>query len=484
MNLRSLQRVMVGLVLTGSMACGGGSDPMPAATGGAPGAGGAAATGGAPGTGGAVATGGAVGADAGAGGADGGPVGVAFTDEERDSILNSLAVMPVAPWEDKSNKYGDNPAAATLGQKFYFETRYSSNGKVSCATCHAPSMGFQDNRANTSSGPDATMFTGRHAPTVINAAVGSGKESGGGWQFWDGRADSQWAQALGPPENGVEMGGSRTKIALLIEQHYKAEYEAVFKDHPMPSLAGVTAVAPDSPEWNALSDVQKHNVNEIYVNFGKAIAAYERKIISRDAKYDKYLAEFQAGRPESTIFSEEEKLGLKVFVGKGLCVSCHRGPNLTDWKFHNIGTQQQGANIPAMDVGRQAGVATVTTGGFKGFNCQSEWSDHPDKSKCAVATLVVKESDLGAFKTPGLRDISKTAPYKHTGRLKTLEEVVEHYDLGGGEPGTFQGKVAAPDIAKLNLTAAEKAALVKFMKTLDGAPMDPVLMATPALPGL
>ena len=490
MNQRSVLRVMVGLVLAGPVACGGGSDPAtPAATGGAPGAGGkggAPAQGGAPGTGGAAATGGAAGAaDAGAGGADGGTTAaVIFTDEERDSILNNLAVMPAAAWEDKTNKYGDNPAAATLGQKFYFETRYSANGKVSCATCHAPSMGFQDNRANTSSGPDATMFTGRHAPTVINAAIGSGKASGGSWQFWDGRADSQWSQALGPPESGTEMGGSRTKIALLIEKNYKAEYEAVFKDHPMPSLAGVAAVPPGGAEWDALTVEQKHNVNEIYVNFGKAIAAYERKIISRDARYDKYLAEFQAGKPESTLFSDEEKLGLKVFVGKGLCVSCHRGPGLTDWKFHNIGTQQLGPNIPKEDVGRKAGVATVTTGGFKAFNCASEWSDHPDKTQCAVATLVVKDSDLGAFKTPGLRDISKTAPYKHTGRLKTLEEVVDHYDMGGGEAGTFVGMVDAPDIAKLNLTAAEKAALVKFMKTLDGAPLDSVLTTAPALPGL
>jgi cytochrome c peroxidase len=280
------------------------------------------------------------------------------------------------------------------------------------------------------------------------------------------------------------MGGSRSTIALLIKDHYKAEYEAVFKDHPMPSLDGVTAVATDSDTYAALSDQTKHDVTEVYVNFGKAIAAYERKIVSRNSRYDAYLTDFQAGKPESTKFSDEEKLGLKVFVGKGLCVSCHRGATLTDWKFHNIGTQQWGDNIPAMDVGRQAGVTTVTTGAFKSFNCMSEWSDHPDKSQCAVATLVAKDSDLGAFKTPGLRDISKTAPYKHTGRLQTLAEVVDHYDMGGGPTGSFVGMVDAPDIAKLNLTMAEKAALVKFMQTLDGEALAPSLMAAPALPGI
>jgi cytochrome c peroxidase len=491
MNQRSVLRVVLGLVMVAPLACGGADGAVVPLGACLPSAGGASGTGGLPvgepspdaavaATGGAMAT-----ADAGAGGADGGPLAVVFTEDETDSIMNNLAVMPPAPWEDKTNKYGDDPAAAVLGQKFYFESRYSANGKVSCSTCHSPTMGFQDARANTSSGPDATMFTGRHAPTVINAAYGSGRASGGSWHFWDGRADSQWSQALGPPESGTEMGGSRTGIALLIQQFYKAEYELVFKDHPMPSLVGVTAgVTGGSDAWAALSPELQHNVNEIYVNFGKAISAYERKIISRNSRYDAFLTAFQAGDPNSTALTYEEKLGLKVFVGKGLCVSCHRGPNLTDWKFHNIGTQQLGPNIPAMDVGRTAGVDTVTKGGFKTFNCMSEWSDHPNKDQCLVANLTVKSTDLGAFKTPGLRDVSKTAPYKHTGRLKTLEEVVEHYDMGGGAPNTFQGMVDAPDIAPLHLTAAEKAALVKFMKALDGEALAPSLMTAPALPGI
>jgi cytochrome c peroxidase len=492
MNQRSVLRAVLGLVMVGPMACGGADSavvPLGACVLGAGGASGAAGAGGAPvspdaGTSDMGGT--TVVADGGAGGADGSTaLAVTFTADETDSIMNSLAVMPPAPWEDKTNKYGDNPAAAVLGQKFYFESRYSANGKVSCSTCHSPSMGFQDARANTSSGPDPLKFTGRHAPTVINAAYGSGKPSGGSWHFWDGRADSQWSQALGPPESGTEMGGSRTGIALMIKQYYKAEYELVFNDHPMPSLVGVTAgVTGGSDAWNAMAPQLQHDVNEIYVNFGKAIAAYERKIISRNSRYDAFLTAFQAGDPNSSALSYEEKLGLKVFVGKGMCVSCHRGPNLTDWKFHNIGTQQLGANVPEKDVGRQDGVATVTTGGFKAFNCLSEWSDHPDKTQCLVASLAVKPSDLGAFKTPGLRDVSKTAPYKHTGRLKTLEEVVEHYDMGGGDPKTFSGMVDAPDIAPLHLTAVEKAALVKFMKALDGEPLAPYLMTAPALPGL
>lgn len=445
MNQRVGLGALTGLVLVGAAACGGGDGaaaPPPAQT----------------------------------------PPAVTFTEEEMLAISGSLSSMPSAPWEDKSNKYGDNAAAAVLGQKFFFEPRYSLDGKVSCATCHNPEQGFQDSRKNTSNGPHADKFTGRHAPTVINAAFGSGKASGGGWQFWDGRADSQWAQALGPPENYVEMGGSRTGIALLIQQHYKAEYEAVFG--AMPSLDGVTAgVTGGSDEWKALPESVRTNVDTVYVNFGKAIAAYERKVVSRNARFDTYLADLGAGKPNSTTFSDEEKLGLKVFVGKGRCISCHRGPNLTDWKFWNIGTQQLGDNIPKSDVGRKAGIDTVMTGAFKDYNCQSQWSDHPNKAECAVAGLTARASDLGAFKTPGLRDISKTAPYKHTGRLNTLMEVVEHYDRGGGDPGTFDGVVAERDIVKLHLTEAEKKALVAFMLTLDGEALAPSLMKAPALPG-
>jgi cytochrome c peroxidase len=432
----------------------------------------------------------------GTGGAPGNTPAVAFTEDEVELITANLKQMDAKPWEDKSNKWGENPQAAILGQKFYFEPRYSSNGKVSCATCHNPEQGFQDSRAATSSGPDPTKYTGRHAPTVINAAHGSGRPETGCWQFWDGRADSQWAQALGPPENDVEMGGSRTKIALLIWDHYKDEFEALFNEPGKPAFRmalrdgsgapiAPPSARPDNAEWMALGDDVKLAINDVYVKFGKAIAAYERKIVSRNARFDTYLADFLAGKRDSNVLTDDEKLGLKVFAGKGKCISCHRGPNFSDWKFHNIGESQLGSEaVKFEDVGREAGAVTVKTGGFKAYNCESEWSDHPNKAECPVALLgPPKAADKGAFKTPGLRDVTKTAPYMHTGRLKTLEEVVEHYDRGGGDAGTYVGTLDR-DIVKLNLTAAEKAALVKFMKTLDGEPLPAALLTAPKLPGL
>jgi cytochrome c peroxidase len=404
-----------------------------------------------------------------------------FSETELYAIRESLAALPPAPPPDLSNRYADHAGAATLGQKLYFDPRYSSNGNVSCATCHDPATGFQDARNNTSLG---LGYTGRHAPTVINAAFGSGDPSSACWHFWDGRADSQWAQALGPPESTVEMGGTRTRIALLLFDHYRVDYEAVFG--VMPALRdgqgepmAPEAAMPGQADWAALSEPARDQINAVYVNFGKAIAAYERKIVSRSSRFDRFHEEIAAGAEDSDHLDAEEKLGLQVFIGKGRCISCHGGANFTDWKFHNIAEPQVGPHLLGEDGGRSGGVTTVRSAEF---NCTSKWSDHPDKALCAVASLQERIRDLGAFKTPGLREVSKTAPYMHTGRLATLEAVVDHYDQGGATSG-FVGKVDQ-EVRRLNLTPAERAALVKFMRALDGEPLPAGLTTAPPLPGL
>jgi cytochrome c peroxidase len=401
----------------------------------------------------------------------------ALSDEELTRVRSTLGTLPAAPPADPTNRYADDPAAAALGQKLYFEVRYSSNGKVSCATCHDPRSGFQDARANTSLGID---FTGRHAPTVINSAFGSGH--GPAWQFWDGRADSQWSQALGPPESAVEMGGTRTRISLMMFDHYRSEYQAVFG--PMPALrdaAGRPVAAdlamPGTSEWSALPASVRHDITGVYVNFGKAIAAYERKIVSRNSRFDAFLTDLQAGARDSDHLDAEEKLGLRVFVGKGRCVACHSGPNFSDWKFHNIGAPNVGEHVKQQDRGRADGALTARRGEF---NCASEWSDEAEKSRCAVNGLAAEDRDLGAFKTPGLRDVSKTGPYMHTGFVATLADVVDYYDMGGAEGG-FLGTVDK-DVKKLGLTDAEKSALVAFLHALDGQPLPPALTEAPAVP--
>lgn len=397
-----------------------------------------------------------------------------FTDEEIESILTWLAPLPEAPPADPSNAWADDPAAAQLGQKLFFDPRYSGNGEVSCATCHEPTAGFGDSRANTSEG---IGMTGRASIGLLNGAYGAAAESATNWQQWDGRADSQWSQALGPPESPVVMGSTRTMVALLLHDEYRSEYEAVFGAMPALRDADGNPVAdptykPGLPEWDALPEQVRADISEVYVNFGKAVAAYERLLESRNSRFDQYWRDLADGRLQSDALDDLEKEGLRVFIGPGRCLGCHSGPNFTDNQFHNVAVPQTGDNVPEMDDGRAGGVPKLIA---SEFNCAGPWSDHPDKAQCAVEGLQVDGAEIGAFRTPSLRSISQTPPYMHTGNFATLEDVVRHYDLGGAPTGSFLG-VRDELLRPLALDPRQRAALVAFLRALDGEPLPTALM--------
>jgi cytochrome c peroxidase len=417
-----------------------------------------------------------------------------FTDLELAALRNDFGDLPPEPPLDASNAHGADEAAAILGRKLFFETRYTKGNSVSCATCHIPEAGFQDNRDNTSKGVD---FTARHTPSLVNAAYGAGA-SGVVWQFWDGRSDSLWSQALGPPENPVEMGSTRTKVALLVYDKYRKEYESIFTaDSPMPSLrdsstsaslvsdeASPNGTEPGKAAWQDLGvrdQALQTAITRIYVNFGKAIAAYEARLVSRDSRFDRFRNALVEGFAGSSHLSAEEIEGLKIFVGEGGCTSCHRGPNLTDGKFHNVGVPQTGEHVLPVDNGRADGIAKVKR---DEFNCESTWSDQPDKAHCATRELAENPREtqeaLGAFKTPSLRGVTSTAPYFHTGALRTLPQVIDFYDQGGGQSG-YVG-VLDSNIGELHLSNIEKQRLLDFLGALDGESLAVELLSPPKLP--
>ncbi len=420
-------------------------------------------------------------------------LGTEFSDTDLAVIRRELGNLPDTPPADPTNAFADDRDAAVFGQMLFFDPRYSQNGDIACATCHDPTTGFQDARANTSHG---LAFTNRHTPTLLNIAYGAARPGSTVWQYWDGRKDSVWSQALGPPENGNEMGGSRVKIALLIYDKYHDAYRSLFGDMPAlrdasgnpvvsdqdaaPAMPGVPETA-HNLAWDALSDTLKDQITEVYVNFGKAIAAYERLLVSKDSRFDQFYEEIAAGATRSKALDDQEAAGLKVFIGDGKCISCHIGPNFTDWKFHNIGVEQTGPNIPYVDTGRESGLPLVVT---DPFNCAGKYSDRADKGGCAVSSIMVDANAAlpyaGAFKTPGLRSVSQTAPYFHTGEEQTLDDVVDHYDEGG-DGGGFSGNVD-PNVTPLDLTEEQKAALVAFLRSLDGAPLPSSLTTAPPLP--
>ena len=312
----------------------------------------------------------------------------------------------------------DNPISkdkVALGRSLFFDPRLSSDNTVSCASCHSPQTAFSDIR-QVSLGVGLRAGD-RNAPTIINRAFS--RE-----QFWDGRANSLEEQLKLPLINPREMAmPGHELLAKKVGdiKGYKSWFKMVFG-----------------------RDV---NIDDL----AKAIAAFERTVVSGNSKYD----EFKSGNLQA--FNESEKRGLALFEGKARCSQCHSGPNFTDEKYHNIGV---GWDAALIDLGR--------------YN------------------ITKKEQDIGAFKTPTLREIAHTAPYMHNGAFATLEETVAFYNMGGIANPFLDVEMRRPkltleqtleyyqkrndpakpspdaELVKLNLTEQEQADLVAFLKTLSG----------------
>jgi len=367
-------------------------------------------------------------------------------DEARSMSLQSLGSPP----PDPSNRWADVPQAAALGERLFFEARLSSNGQVSCATCHDPARQFQD---GTPLGKGVGT-TGRRTMPIAGTAHN-------GFFFWDGRKDSAWAQALGPLESAVEHGGTRAQYAHVMATYYRGDYERLFG--PLPDLSRVPKIAGpvDDPAarnaWEAMTPAQRDDVTRVFVNIGKAIAAYERGIQPKPTRFDRFVdAWVRSGAMPKEILDEQERAGFQLFVGKANCTQCHNGPLLTNGGFHNTGVPAR-AGVPA-DRGRAPAVAAV-----KGdeFNCHSRWSDAgPDQ--CAELDFLSLEAEKQerAYKVPSLRNVADRAPYMHAGQLGTLREVLEHYDRAAPAPAGHS------EIKPLHLTPAERDQLEAFLGTL------------------
>lgn len=413
-------------------------------------------------------------------GGDEGQTSPFFSEAERSVILTWLGPMPDSPPPDPTNAYAENAEAAILGQKLFFDNRISGSGTVSCGTCHKGEVGFSDERQFSI----GAGMSGRSTQGLLNGAYGAASsdsaEESTNWQNWTGRCDSQWCQALGSPESSTSLGGARMVVSLLLYDVYRDEYEAIFGSMPEMRDGEGDPIAPvdqkpGDPGWDELTDEVKHDVISVYVNYGKSVAAYERKLESRDSRFDEFWHELDGGAEDSGALSAQEKLGLRVFVGPGRCIGCHGGPNFTDWQFHNIAIPQLGENVAESDDGRVRGVGRLLG---SEWNCAGEWSDHPDKSKCAVSNLTEDDAELGAFKTPSLRGIGSSAPYMHTGTFTTLMEVVRHYDNGGAASSSFSG-VRDELMRPLGLSEEQRVALVAFMLALEGVPVDTALWGPP-----
>src|SRR6185369_5991199 len=350
------------------------------------------------------------------------PPSAAFTPAEMEKILRHSPLPPVP--DDPSNAVATSRRAARLGQRLFYDTRGSASGIVSCATCHDPKRDWSNGR---NVGTLDARFP-RNVPSLWNIAYGR-------WFFWDGRADSMWAQALGPMENPVEMNGNRLGYARLVrnDRRLKRRYERVFGPLPdlddalrFPRVAKPTPPTPDEPAnlaWLAMTKADRESIDRVFSNLGKAIAAYERALISTDSPFDRFVRDLRAGAASPGGLDESAQRGLKLFVGKGQCSICHSGPNFTDREFHDLGRP---SGYMRRDPGRAGGYRLVVADPFNRLGLLS------DSTSGALVRFVPEAGGpstqaIGQFKTPTLRSVAQTAPYMHDGRITTLRDVAVFY---------------------------------------------------------
>lgn len=315
----------------------------------------------------------------------------------------------------------DNPQSLekiALGKRLFNDKRFSADSSISCASCHLPDKAFTDGLP-AARGLKGQLGT-RNAPTIVNAAFFE-------TLFLDGRADSLEAQVLGPMINTIEHGLPDQQLIVDLIRQDRSYIEAFSK-----------AFA-----------IHADGINISHVT--KAIASYERTLISGDSLFDRYLF----GKDHSVLSTSAER-GLTIFKNKGNCVTCHEiswnNVLFTDNRFYNIGVGFKHLT-PVLD----EFIASINQGNNPdGFPLTAL-----QRSELGRFNVTKDLADVGKFKTPSLRNIALTAPYMHDGSMKTLEEVIEHYDKGGDKNRFIDTKIFL-----LHLTQQEKQDLVAFMKAL------------------
>lgn len=378
--------------------------------------------------------------------------GEEFSEEEKRLIgqlrLSELGPLPPEP----TNRVANDPAAAALGASLFFDVGMSRNGTVACATCHQVDRQFQDDLPLAR----GIGVTDRRTMPLANVAHGP-------WFFWDGRKDSLWAQALGPLEDAREHGGNRTAYARFVVEHYGERYERIFG--PLPELSGLPANASplgtteERAAWTAIDEKRREEIDAVFANIGKAIAAFERTIVHEETRFDRFAEAVVAGHKpgDDAIFSALEIEGLKLFIGKANCITCHNGPRFTDDFFHNTGVP----SVPGLpeDRGRAQAFERLLA---DPFNCLGPHSDAGPEACDELRFMARNEHEMvRAYKTPSLRGAASRPPYMHAGQFATLEEVITHYSTAPDAPA------GTSELEDVVLTDRGRMALIAFLKTLD-----------------
>ena len=339
------------------------------------------------------------------------------------------------PWpppkkSDPSNRVSGTMAAIALGRKLFFDPRFSSNGKISCASCHDPDCGWTDGK------PRAVGLArlDRNTQSLFNARYNR-------WFGWDGRSDSLWAHSIGPILAKTEMGMSVDAFArrLLNDAALTGLYREAFGRFP----AAATSTT-------------------LVVDAAKAMAAFQETIVSGRTAFDRFRDALQSGDIASAgTYPAAAQRGAKIFVGRGKCNVCHAGPRFTNGEFDDSGVPYFIA-AGRVDRGRHGGIRKLKT---SPYNQLGRFNDAPGLAT-GWATRRVRQTHrtFGQFKVPSLRELTRTAPYMHNGSLMSLEDVVRHYSNINLERIHSDG---ARILQPLNLSDQQVMDLIAFLKTIS-----------------
>ncbi len=319
---------------------------------------------------------------------------------------------PRAPAENP-----DSAGKTELGKMLFFDRRLSGDGTMNCATCHDPESGYGDRLPVSLSYP--TTKNWRNAPTLINVAYRP-------LLFWDGRTGSLEDQALFPVASAFEMNQN---IDFLEEELKEVpEYVEAFR-----TVFG--------------GEITRARI-------AMALAAFQRTIVSNDTPLDRFL------RGDGDALTPLQKKGHELFVGKAGCVRCHGGASLSDGRFHNLGVPED----PKLTADPRVAVTRRFVAKVSGYDGYRELSEDPGRF------LVTRDpGDWKAFLTPPLRNVADTGPYMHNGAFRSIAEVIDFFDRGGGDDPK-----KSPQLQPLRLSPEEKQALESFLSEALSGPVTPV----------
>jgi cytochrome c peroxidase len=351
-----------------------------------------------------------------------------FSETEIRQILSHGPWGAYAP-PDPTNRASGKREAIELGMHLFFDQRLSGKGTVSCGTCHVPERNWTDN-ARRGTGM-AEMD--RNTPTLMNL-------HGARWYGWDGAADSLWFMSLRPILDERELAATPDHVARLVrtDDQLSCRYRKVFGDPPSPSDA-----------------------DAVLAGVAKALAAFQETLMSGATPFDNFRDALAKGAPESSWnYSEPARRGLKLFIGRGGCSTCHAGPNFTNGEFFSTGLSRP-VSRRYPDPGRPAGIRQLLE---SRFNLLGKYNDDASGASAAhTRRASLEKASAGEFKVPSLRNLLLTSPYGRDGSVDTLAEVVRHY--ASRDPVRMHAKDGRP-AQPLNLTAREQSDLVVFLESL------------------